>query len=317
MSILTFSFNVKQELLNKFPKYYKEAMSEFIGIFVMLGSISFGLKEKITFKILVENKEFVEYIEKLFSSFFEGKFDLHLKKFEFLVRGNLYVLEFFGDDIYNFLEHLGMLKFKDSYININFKPDYEKVVKKSFLKGVFLSSGNISNPEKGYHLEFIINSYNISFCNYFNNFLFLQEVKGKIIKRKYYYVVYIKESDSISRILNMIGAHEALLDFENIRVAKEYSNNKNRVKNCIEANEDKLIITSVRQVRAIMFIECKIGLDKLPKNLRDIAEIRLKYKEMSLKELGKFLNPPIGKSGVSHRLKKIEQIATQLIDKNL
>ncbi len=109
--------------------------------------------------------------------------------------------------------------------------------------------------------------------------------------------------------------HRSVLEFENIRVLKEYTNNKNRLKNCIQANEDKSIIASVKQVRAIMYIDKYIGLDKLSSKLKEIAMVRLKYKEAPLGELGKYLNPPIGKSGVLHRLKKIEKIASELEDK--
>ena len=309
---MTFSYSVKKELFNKFPKSYKDAVSEFIGIFRVIGSIISDNNGDISIKILVENEKFIEYIEKLFLEFFNKKFDLYIKKFKKFPKSKIYILKIIGVDVCKFLENLGILKFVDNYISINLKFDDGNISEKSFLKGVFLSSGNISNPEKGYHLEFII--YSMNFCQYLKEFLDSYDLKAKIIKRKFWYLVYIKESDNISKILNIIGAHQSLLDFENVRVKKEYSNNKNRVRNCIEANEDKLIITSVRQVKAIMLIERKMGLDKLPKNLRDIAQIRLKYKESSLKELGEFLNPPIGKSGVSHRLKKIEQIAKQLLN---
>ena len=137
-------------------------------------------------------------------------------------------------------------------------------------------------------------------------------LNSKMIKRKKCYTVYIKESVNISKLFSIIEAYNGVLKFEDVRVKKEYSNNKNRIKNCIEANEDKLIIASVRHVRAIMIIDDAIGIDKLPKNLREVAKVRLKYKEMPLKDLGKFLSPPIGKSGVSHRLRKIEQIAEKL-----
>lgn len=269
---MTFSLGVKEELYLKFPDQYEKALSELKGILFSMGNTS--TKDK-KIKLITDNKENLKYIERL--------------------------NDFLGD--IGKLEGNELIIFKD-IIN------KENILSKSFIKGVFIGCGSISNPEKRYHLEFVYqNKVDAQFLSKFlNNF----NLNSKIVKRKNYYVVYIKESDNISKILNMMGAHDSLLKFEDIRVNKEYSNNKNRIRNCFEANEDRSIITAVRQVRAIMIIEEKIGLEKLPKALREIAEIRMEHKELPLKDLGRFLKNPIGKSGVSHRLKKIEKIAEEL-----
>ncbi len=306
---MTFSFGVKKELCEIFPKSYKEALSEISGIIRVMGTFVIKSRHEINFKISTENEVLIRYIEKIMTKYFSIKFKLDINRSEYFSKVNIYSLVMCGEYVYEFLEVLGIINLEGSSISLNNEFSYLSS-RKSFIKGLFLGCGSMSNPEKGYHLEFV--TQNLSFGEYLVKCLNYYNLNSKIIKRKFYYIVYIKESENISNILNLIGAHKSLLEFENIRVVKEYSNNKNRIRNCIEANEDKLIITSVRQVRAIMLIEEKLGFKELPKNLREIAEVRLKYKEMSLKDLGKFLSPPIGKSGVSHRLKKIEEIAKNL-----
>ena len=113
-------------------------------------------------------------------------------------------------------------------------------------------------------------------------------------------------------MLNIIGAHTSLLEVENIRIMKEMRNNVNRLVNCETANLSKTVNAAVRQVESIKLIQEKIGLKRLPQNLREIAELRLNYPDESLKELGEMLDPPVGKSGINHRLRKIEKIAEEL-----
>ena len=135
---------------------------------------------------------------------------------------------------------------------------------------------------------------------------------SKVIQRKNSYIVYIKEGEQIIDLLNIIGAHSSLLELENIRIMKEMRNNVNRLVNCETANLSKTVNAAVRQVESIKLIQNEIGLQRLPKNLRDVAELRLKSPDESLKELGEMLNPPVGKSGVNHRLRRIEKIADEL-----
>lgn len=132
---------------------------------------------------------------------------------------------------------------------------------------------------------------------------------AKIIRRKGTYVTYLKEGENIVDFLNIIGAHKALMELENVRILKEMRNNVNRIVNCETANLDKTVNASLRQVDNIKFIQKFIGFDNLPKNLKDIAELRVLYCDLNLTELGEKLNPPLGKSGVNHRLRKLDEIA--------
>jgi len=175
-----------------------------------------------------------------------------------------------------------------------------------------MGSGSISNPEKSYHAEFVSNKEVQS--KVLQELLEDYGIKGKNIRRKNSYVTYIKESEQISDLLALMGANNGVLDFENIRAVKETRNQINRVINCETANLDKIVYTSMRQINSIKILKKYKVIDELPDNLRELAYLRLKHSNASLKELGKMLNPPLGKSGVNHRLKKIEKIAEELME---
>ena len=181
---------------------------------------------------------------------------------------------------------------------------------KDFLRRVFLLNGSISDPEREYHLELVSDSLEIAevikdiLCNF--------GVNARVIEKKYNYSTYVKEAESIALFLNIIGAHNSLLKFENVKVTHEMNNQINRVVNCETANLSKIVNTAVRQIEAINKIKEKMGLSNLPKGLCEIAKLRLENPDMGLLELGKLLSPPLGKSGVNHRLKKLEEIASEL-----
>lgn len=184
--------------------------------------------------------------------------------------------------------------------------------KKSFLRAAFLSGGSISDPEKTYHLE--ISTRNLSCAELIKELLLEYGINLKIIIRKGIYVAYIKEGENIVDFLNIIGAHGALMELENVRILKDMRNSVNRIVNCETANLEKTVNASVRQMENIKLIQSVMGIDKLPDNLIEIAELRLEYSDASLKELGEMLHPKLGKSGVNHRLRKLDEIAEQLRD---
>lgn len=179
--------------------------------------------------------------------------------------------------------------------------------KRAYIRGAFLAAGSISDPEKSYHFEIV--------CRTMEQAEQLQEVinsfamDAKIVERKKHFVVYLKEGSQIVDILNVMEAHIALMNLENVRILKEMRNSVNRKVNCETANISKTVNAAVRQLEDIIYIRDTMGLGSLPENLREIAELRLEYPEAPLKELGTYLNPPVGKSGVNHRLRKISVIA--------
>lgn len=182
--------------------------------------------------------------------------------------------------------------------------------KKSFLRGAFLTAGSLIHPEKHYHLEFVTHHYVLS--RDFEEILRALDFSPKTIVRKSNYVLYFKNSEEIADLLAAIGAHRTLMEYHNVRIVKEVRNNVNRQVNCETANVEKTVSASMRQTESIKKLEEKGILNTLPQNLQDIAYLRLDNPELSLTELGQLVRPPISKSGVNHRLRKIAEIAEKM-----
>lgn len=182
--------------------------------------------------------------------------------------------------------------------------------KRAFIRGAFLAGGSMSDPNKSYHFEIV--------CHTLEQGKQLQSVMqsfdtdAKIVERKGHHVVYLKEGSQIVDMLNVMEAYVALMNLENVRILKEVRNTINRKVNCETANINKTVNAAVKQVEDIELIRERIGLDNLPDNLREMALLRLEYPEATLKELGNYLEPPVGKSGVNHRLRKLSAIAEDL-----
>ncbi len=182
--------------------------------------------------------------------------------------------------------------------------------RRAFLRGAFLSCGSISDPRKGYHLEFVCS--NPAQAKQLREVIGEFDIEAKIVQRKRYFVVYVKEGAGIVDLLNIMEAHVSLMNLENLRIVKEMRNSINRRVNCETANINKTVQASTRQVEDILYIKEHYGFSKLPDSLREMAEIRLEYPDAALKELGEFLSPPVGKSGVNHRLRKLSELADRL-----
>lgn len=182
--------------------------------------------------------------------------------------------------------------------------------KRAFLRGVFLAAGSVSNPEKTYHLEFM--TKNTALAEQLIALMREFEIDAKMIRRKNLPVVYLKEGEQIVRLLNVMSAHAALMELENLRIVKDMRNSVNRIVNCETANLNKTARAAWQQQAAIELIETTVGLDFLNEGLQEIAVLRKANMEASLKELGEMLSPPIGRSGVNHRLQRIMEIAEDI-----
>ena len=182
--------------------------------------------------------------------------------------------------------------------------------RRAFLRGAFLCAGSISDPEKGYHLEFV--GTQEGKASQLRQMIQGFDIEAKIVTRKKYYVVYIKEGAGIVDLLNVMGAHVALMNLENLRIVKEMRNSINRRVNCETANITKTVNAANRQIEDILFLRDHYGLRKLPPALREMAQVRLEYPDAPLKELGEQLKPPVGKSGVNHRLRKLSELAEKV-----
>lgn len=209
----------------------------------------------------------------------------------------------------------GILTFPAELMRDRLIPDLKgslkrQCCKRAFLRGAYLCIGSMSNPGKSYHLEF--DCVRQERAQLLQELIASFDIPAKIALRKKYYVVYIKEGSAICDILNIMGAHVSLMDFENYRIVKEVRNSVNRKVNCETANIRKTVNAAAGQVRDIMLIEETWGLDKLPEHLQEIARLRLENQEATLQELGELLSPPVGKSGVNHRLRKLSLIAQSI-----
>lgn len=182
--------------------------------------------------------------------------------------------------------------------------------KRAFLRGTFLTSGSVNNPEKSYHFE--ISCEQEDLAKDIQEIMGFFDLDGKIVLRKKNYVVYLKEGSMIVDALNVMEAHLSLMNMENVRVLKDVRNRTNRRVNCDLANINKTVTAARKQLEDIRYIEQKKGFRDLNEGLRQVAELRLQEPEISLKELGEMLQPPVSKSGVNHRLRKLSEIADAL-----
>lgn len=210
-----------------------------------------------------------------------------------------------GDEKQGFIAKIGDLDEPVSPLTIK-----NSCCQRAYLRGAFLCIGSMSDPEKSYHMEFV--------CVNEPQALQLQEViksfgiDAKIVLRKKYFVVYLKEGSAIVDLLGVMEAHISLMNFENLRIVKEVRNSINRRVNCETANITKTVNAANKQLEDILLVRDRYGFQNLPDNLREIAEIRLEYPEATLKEMGEYLDPPVGKSGVNHRLRKLSELADRL-----
>lgn len=180
----------------------------------------------------------------------------------------------------------------------------------AFIAGAFLSCGTVSSPEKDYHLEFSVPYFNLS-----KSLLTLLdeiELKPKYVNRNGYNVVYFKGSESIEDCLYLMGASNAMFEMMNIKIVKDFRNKANRQANCETANIGRMVNAVSEQVMAIEKIWSKKGKEYLPENLELAAEIRYENPDLSLAELAGICNPPLSKSGLNHRLKRIVEISKEL-----
>lgn len=185
--------------------------------------------------------------------------------------------------------------------------------RRSYLRGVFISCGSINDPQNSYHLELVTKEalFSQHLCNLLNSY----SLHARICKRKNHYIVYIKRGECIGRFLSLIGAHQSLLFYEEIRALKETKNVIHRKVNYETANLGRTAIASLEHVNVIKFLQQHLGLENLSPQLRDVAILRLKHPDLSLRELGSKLLPSLSKASVSRRLKKLKEIKVSLATK--
>lgn len=317
---MSFSMDVKNELCRDAEEVtYDQALCIVSAVMKIAGSINLLGNNKVVFSMSTENAAIAGFLFKLIKKFFDIHCDIMVKRTSTLKKNNIYVIRSKeSTDIMDFLQKINVFNYEKNTFVINYKMPHivleSNDLKRQYIKGAFLGGGSLSNPEKAYHLEFVCESeeFAIELSNLINTF----EINSKIIARKNHTVIYIKDSEQIINVLNIIHAHNALLKLENIRILKDMRNKVNRIVNCETANLTKTVDSSFRHIENIELIKNEIGFNRIPKHLSDIAKVRLQYPDESLKEIGCKLEPPLGKSGVNHRLRKIDKIAEEIRKNN-
>ncbi|MBP5158899.1 MAG: DNA-binding protein WhiA [Lachnospiraceae bacterium] len=187
----------------------------------------------------------------------------------------------------------------------------QQCCRRAFLRGAFLAAGSVSDPEKTYHFEII--ARDMKQAHQIEMVADSFDLEARILIRKEkYIIVYIKDGSKIVDALSVMEAHVSMMNMENVRILKEMRNNVNRQVNCETANIGKTVAAAGKQIEDIRLIEEKLGLSKLAKGLEEVARLRISYPDSSLQELSDMMDPPIGRSGVNHRLKKLGRIADGL-----
>lgn len=280
---MSFSTELKEEISKLETLSNKEAVKyELIG-YLISSNIS---EEKNKIKFSTENEYNINRFSRLL-------INMEINNYDIAVQGNLFVITVNKKMIEN-IENIEKL-------------NLEQI--KWLIRGTYLGSGSINNPEKKYHLEIGISKK--SDAEKIIEYLKSYDIKSNIIEKKSEYAVYLKDGEEISKFLALLGANKSVIKFEEIRVQREMNNKINRIVNCETANLNKTINASIEQIEAIKKLKTNRKFEKLDDSLKEIAELRLQNPNASLIELGKLLKQPVGKSGVNYRLKKIMEIANE------
>ncbi|HVI42487.1 MAG TPA: DNA-binding protein WhiA [Anaerovoracaceae bacterium] len=312
---MSFSAMTKNELSRIEAERKCCKLAEIAGFIRMCGTIKLSGGGRLTVMLITENPAVARHFKKLIKDYFGANAALVIANTSMMKKGHYYELIINAEmNAEQILRETGILMVREgcNYISDGIYSDLikTKCCRRAYLRGVFLGAGTVSDPEKAYHFEIVCNSEVLS--NDVKKLINSFGLHSKSVIRKNSHVVYLKEAEQIIDFLNILGAHGQLLDFENVRIVKEMRNKTNRISNCDSANLDKTINASVRQVENINLIEQARGLSSLPEKLREAARLRLENPESSLIELSELMDPPIGKSGINHRFKKIEEIAEKI-----
>lgn len=312
---MSFSSDTKKELTQIIPEKKCCMLAEIAGFARLSGSIRLMGGGRMNVSLTSEDPAVSRLIKKLIQNYFDTDTNLDIYQSSPLRKGKKYRITFDDGSIgEQMLRETGLMTVKEgSNVLVEGVPSdvvRKRCCKRAYLRGAFLAGGSVSHPEKGYHTEIVCKTeYTAADIKKLMNGF---DLNAKVTERKGNYVVYIKESEHIVDLMNIIGAYNQLLEFENVRIVKGMRNTANRIVNCENANMDKSINTASRQIEDIKLIDSRIGLSNLPDRLRSVAALRLENPDMSLKELAALTEPPVSKSGVNHRFNKIRELADSL-----
>ncbi len=316
---MSFSSEVKDELSRQLSQARHCQIAEAAAIISLCGRILISSEDRYCIKIHTENISVARKYFTLLKKTFHANTQISIKQNLYFKKSKLYTVTVGNhEDAMRILQAVRLID-EHQEIGENLSVVGNLVVqqsccKRAFIRGAFLATGSISDPEKAYHFEIVCAT--MEKAEQLREIIAVFSIEAKIIRRKKYFIVYIKEGSQIVDILNVMEAHVALMNLENVRILKDMRNSVNRRVNCETANIHKTVSAAVRQRKDIEYIRDTIGFGAISENLSEIASKRLEQPEATLKELGAMLHPPVGKSGVNHRLRKLSGIAESLRERD-
>ena len=311
---MTFSGKVKEEI-SRYECDKIEYISELAGIICTNADVKLY-----SIRVQTENLNAANRIFKIVQELYDVTSNIIVKKNYNFKKNEIYIIEI-KKKVPEILKDLGLIK--ETGFKINEIPDEQIIadenLKSAFIRGCFLISGSVNDPKTSrYHLELIIN--NLSLAEFLRDIINSYNLNSKVLRRKKGYMVYIKESEKISDLLRIIKAFNGVLYFEDVRIYREKVNMNNRINNCEQANVEKSIASSNKQISDIEYIKKEEAYDLLDEKVKQVAEYRIKYQDSSLIELSQIISIETGnkitKSCVNHRLRKIKDLADRLREKN-
>ena len=307
---MSYASNVKKELTTLEVDYLANGKAELMALIRMNGALNL-IDHQFVLSIQTENPATARRIYWLLEKFYGIKSELMVRRKMKLKKNNLYIvrLRSGSSHVLQDLDIIDGLQIKQT-VNNNFLSTDGPV--RSYLRGAFLATGSVNNPETSrYHLEIysLYEEHNNSICEMMNHY----HLNARKTERRSGYITYLKEGEKIADFLSLIGATSSMLKFEDIRIMRDMRNSVNRIVNCENANLNKVADAATKQIENIKLIDDIVGLNKLPVKLQQVAITRVTHPEVSLKELGDLVEGgPISKSGVNHRLRKINEYADKI-----
>lgn len=311
---MSFSGEVKEELSKQIPASRHCCVAELAAIISCCGELVKNRTGSYSLKVHTENLTVARKYFMLIKKTFHVKTEILVKRNVALKKSkNYFIFIRSRQDVEKILKATKLLR-ESGFLQKELLPNHlvtqNTCCKRSFIRGVFLSAGSVTDPTKTYHFEIVMGSRDKAL--FVADILHSFGIDAKIIARKKNFVVYVKEGAQIVDVLNVMEAHIALMNLENVRILKEMRNSINRQVNCETANINKTVVAATKQIDDIIYIRDMAGLSELSEGLEEVARLRIEQPDASLKELGALLNPPLGKSGVNHRLRRISKIADSL-----
>lgn len=311
---MSFAADVKKELTG-LEVHREHAKAELAALIRMNGSLNL-FNQQFVLNVQTENAAIARRIYSLLKDHFDVKSELLVRRKMKLKKNNIYIVRL-KQDTQRILDELNImdgLAFNTSVSN-DIMGNSQKM--RSYLRGAFMATGSVNNPETSrYHLEIfsIYEEHNQDICSMLNYF----DLNARTLERRNGYISYLKGAEHIADFLTLIGATNSMLKFEDVRIVRDMRNSVNRLVNCETANLNKTIDAASKQVQNIEFIDKTVGLNALPEKLQELAQLRLEHPEVSLKELGEMVpSGAISKSGVNHRIRKINEFADKLREKKI